>query len=76
MGLEDVNLIAKIELRWMQIHQKSQMPSTRLITKGMARGIYCEEKKTEGELGGLCGVDQCRAVETKDEDQEAWRKRG
>ena len=45
MGLEDVNLIAKIELRWMQIHQKSQMPSTRLIAKGMARGIYCEEKK-------------------------------
>ena len=45
MGLEDVNLITKIELRWMQMHQKSQMLSTRLITKGMARGIYCEEKK-------------------------------
>ena len=32
---------------------------------------------TEGELGGICGVDQCRAVEVKDEDQEAWEgKRG
>ena len=45
LGLEDVDLITKIELRWMQMHQKSQMLSTRLMTKGMARGIFCEEKK-------------------------------
>ena len=36
-----------------------------------------KKKRTEGELGGLCRVDQCRAVETKDEDQNAWKgKRG
>ena len=45
MGVDDVTLITKIELRWMQMHQKSQMLATRLITKGMARGIYCEAKK-------------------------------
>ena len=45
MGVDDVALITKIELRWMQMHQKSQMLATRLITKGMARGIYCEARK-------------------------------
>ena len=45
MDVEDVALITKIELRWMQMHQKLQMLATRLITKGMSRGIYCEAKK-------------------------------
>lgn len=45
MGVEDVVLITAIELRWMQMHQKSQVLATRLITKGMARGIFCEAKK-------------------------------
>ena len=45
MDVEDVALITKIELKWMQMHQKLQMLATRLITKGIARGIYCEAKK-------------------------------
>ena len=66
MDIDDVALITKIELRWMQMHQKSQMLATRLITKGMARGIYCEAKKDQK-------VNWAAYAEWTNEEQ--WRRR-
>jgi hypothetical protein len=41
---EDPKMIAKVEGLWMVIHQKPHVPSSRIISLGMARGIVMELK--------------------------------
>lgn len=44
MFLKDEEAVTKLELLWMQIHQKHCMLSSRLISLGIAQGFYCQEK--------------------------------
>lgn len=45
MFLNDEALIAEIERLWMIVHQNNLVLASRMITKGMARGLYVEKKK-------------------------------
>ncbi len=42
---EDLKVIAKVEGLWMVIHQKPHVPSSRIISLGMARNIVMELKR-------------------------------
>lgn len=44
MFLRSEEVVKKLELLWMQIHQKHCLLSSRLISLSMARGFYYQEK--------------------------------
>lgn len=41
---EDVEWVKKIELIWMQTHQRTQVPNTRMINLAEAKGLVYEKK--------------------------------
>lgn len=47
MFCEDPELIAKVENLWMIVHQKPHLPTSRLISLGMARGLVYDRKDKE-----------------------------
>jgi hypothetical protein len=39
----DIKFIEKVKSLWMTIHQKPYLPSSQLISLGMAKGLGCEK---------------------------------
>ncbi len=40
---KDLVFIEKVERLWMVVHQKACVPTLRLISLGMARGLACDK---------------------------------